>query len=49
MKPLKKAQKRLDARVNDFNATMKTPSDSKVEQRKNTGGYTKPGSMQKKG
>lgn len=48
MKPSKKIEKRLEARINTFERERASPNhDSKVRQRYETGGYTKPGSRKK--
>jgi hypothetical protein len=44
-KMLRKAQRRLEARLQGHEHLMKNRSDSKVEMRKSSGGYRKPGSM----
>lgn len=44
-KMLRKAQERLDNRVEAHRRMMNTRSDSKVQTRKESGGYRKPGSM----
>ena len=49
MKPSKKIQKRLDARQKGHMELMAMRSDSKVSQRKESGGYKMPGSRKKKG
>lgn len=43
MKRGKKIQRRLERRIADWNATMAMASDGKVSQRKQSGGYKKPG------
>jgi hypothetical protein len=48
MKSGKKIAKKLDRRIRDFEATMAYGgSEAKVQQRKATGGYTRPGSRKK--
>ena len=49
MKPSKKIQKRLNRRLSDYTAMMasQNSAESKVAQRMETGGYTRPGSRQK--
>lgn len=49
MKQQKKIEKRLAQRQRGHDENMKARSDSKVEQRKGSGGYTRPGSRKKKG
>ena len=48
MKAGKKIEKRLNARIKAHEAEIASPNhDSKVRQRYETGGYTKPGSRKK--
>lgn len=49
MKASKKIQDRLDARQKGYKELLAMRSDSKVAQRKETGGYTMPGSRKKNG
>ena len=47
MKAGKKIQAKLDFRQRSYKETLAMRSDSKVDQRKQTGGYTMPGSRKK--
>jgi hypothetical protein len=46
VKPRKKMQKRLDARVRDYELMMATKNTQSTHSRKETGGFRRPGSRQ---